>query len=240
MHGTCKHGRSISGQQRRASNSLIQGSCLHPSNEVPASRAARKLPKSGCGKPPMLSNPLELSVKCGIIQTLRRQYKRHSQWRQTSTNVPCSRFNDPCVLSTSSQCHSQHMHPLEVLSACFNQPWKFPKWGDFQIIHCCCGFFMNPSSYWGYTIWFLVGLMLPMHQNILVKPQGPRLVPSLHGCFLSLCIAVTGRGCGTRSGGECVANRATTEWRYKYNYMYIYVYAYSCALLCSVRVYIYI
>ena len=33
---------------------------------------------------------------------------------------------------------------------------------------------------------YIVGLMLPMHQNILVKPQSPRLVPSLHGCYCAL------------------------------------------------------
>lgn len=57
----------------------------------------------------------------------------------------------------------QHLHnvipsictPWRCFQHVSIQPWKFPKWGDFQIIHCCCGFFMKPSSYWGYTIWFL-------------------------------------------------------------------------------------
>ena len=181
-----------------------------------------------------------------VALSLRRQYKRHSQWWQTSTNVPCSRFNDPCVLSTSSQCHSQHMHPLEVLSAYFNQPWRFP-------IHCCCGFFMKPSSYWGYTIWFLHSWIdaphAPKYSGEATEPKTCSIASwvLLRSASQSL-VAVAGRVPGVKVWQiEQQLNEDTNTIIYIYVYVYVYVmkriyiYAYSCALLCRyVYIYIYI
>ena len=165
--------------------------------------------------------------------SLRRQYKRHSQWWQTSTNVPCSRFNDPCVLSTSSQCHSQHMHPLEVLSAYFNQPWRFP-------IHCCCGFFMKPSSYWGYTIWFLHSWIdaphAPKYSGEATEPKTCSIASwvLLRSASQSL-VAVAGRVPGVKVWQiEQQLNEDTNTIIYIYVYVYVMksIYIYICIFMC--------